>query len=212
MLGQCRIGMTAKENHFAITQIGHLNHLWVSRVEHRKAIIQHHINLCSQYLVNIVIIMHVKLTKPVGTADIHDYAYRAAVIRQTFTQYADRVGFKHSRIDRAINQQALTSVKTRRTSGVYAAATQIQSVGTCQPGVTTGKVQQPVHQSRNLCRSDSTTDTDQRNPSAHLVGKQVIDDGGTNRLRGATRRLQMHQQTRPRIDFHHRTTLLGQWP
>ena len=218
-----RIGVSAVENHFAVTQRLHVGHAGMQRIEHGDAIGQHDIDLRAHDLVHLLIFENIKFGQRRRTAQVGHHAHLAAVIGQACAKDCFGTVFKHGGLHGPVDQQALAGFPVGGVGGFNPALIQKQTVMAGQAGVAARQMKQPGHQACNRPGAFRAGNADDGNAAVMAVaavgaevwrfggmGKQVVADGASDRARRALRGLQMHQQAGAGVDFDNRTALAVQ--
>ena len=115
--------------------------------------------------------------------------------------------FKHSHLNRRIDEQALRSGPGPAVAGLHLSCLEKKAVFTGQTHLFAADVEQPGDQPRNTGCVLRAGDAHDRNATVLMNFEQMINDGFANRSRLTARRLQVGQQAGAGIDFNHRAAL-----
>ena len=143
----------------------------------------------------------------VAHADIGDHGHAAAVKGQTFAQHAAAGGFEHGRIHMGVHKHIARTARAAAVAAVDLARLHIHAVGVGHAHAQAVGAQQVRGEPHGGGFAVGAGDGNHRNAAVIARRIQHRHDGFAHIAAFAIRGLQMHAQSRCRVDFDHAAAL-----
>ena len=107
---------------------------------------QHHVHLRANNIGHLLVALNVKILQTFCLGHRRDDANLATVVGQTFCQQMSSCGFKHSGLNRTVDEQTLSRLPLHAILVLQATLTQEQAFGRSEPCLKSLQMQKPCNE------------------------------------------------------------------